>query len=76
MNIDPRGLDVIEWCDYMVDELNQFGPVPRLLDPREWRAWGEVVIQFQGLLKYSPPEPRFFDEWREWAERFNQAVTL
>lgn len=76
MTIDPRDMSVKEWCDYMVLELDVFGAAPILLDPDKWKDWARVVIEFPGVSKFGPPRPESFDDWRQWAIRFNQAVTL
>lgn len=76
MNIDPRGLTVIEWTDYMAPLLAPFGPIGRLDVPERWREWALSLVGLSGLSKYDVPNPLGFDDWREWAFRFNQAVEL
>lgn len=76
MIIDPRGLSVIEWTDYMTDELVGFSAPPRLDDPAEWLAWALAVCQSPRIAAFNPPSPIPFRDWREWAERFNQVVDL
>lgn len=60
----------------MVIELSKFGAVPVLTDPKAWQDWGRVVIEFPGISKFGPPQPRMFNDWQSWAIRFNQAVLL
>lgn len=76
MNIDPRGLDVVQWTEFTSLQLSGLTYVPRLLDPKNWRAWAFTVIQSPKVQAHAPPDPRYFDEWGEWATRFNQAVPL
>lgn len=76
MNIDPRFMEVQEWADVMVDELQGYSQPPRLDDPKEWREWALAVIQSPRIAAYNPPQPFTFSDWREWAMRFNQAVPL
>jgi hypothetical protein len=76
MIIDPRDLEVGDWTDYMGDELSGYVTPPRLDDPEQWKAWALVVVQAPGIAVSNPPDPRAFDDWREWAMRFQQAVTL
>lgn len=76
MIIDPRGLSVIEWTDYMNDELIGYSQPPRLDDPDEWRAWALIVSQSPRIAAFNPPNPAQFTDWAEWAERFNQVVDL
>ncbi len=76
MIIDPRHLEIIEWTDYMADELLGISSPPRLDDPEQWKAWALIVVQAPGIAKSNPPDPRHFDDWRDWAMRFQQTVTL
>lgn len=76
MNVDPRYMTVIEWTDFMVPLLVKAGRVPRLDNPQFWKEWALTLIQKPTIGQFSPPDPRHFDDWREWAMRFNQAVPL
>lgn len=72
--IDPRGMTVTDWCDTVTHTLRQYGPIPVLLTAESWPRWAVEVLQIPQVFKYSPPDPRGFDSWQEWAFRFNQAV--
>jgi len=74
--IDPRGLTVIEWTDYMSDELQGFSLPPRLDDPSQWQGWALSVCQSPRIASFNPPNPLQYSDWMEWAERFNQVVNL
>jgi len=75
--IDPRNIaSVSDWCDLMVQELSPVVLAPRLLDENEWRHWAVSIVSNPGIRQFQPPDPEFFDDWREWAIRFNQAVGL
>jgi hypothetical protein len=76
MIIDPRGLSVIEWTDFMTDELSGFSTPPRLDDPQQWQGWALVVCQSPRIARFNPPNPYQYANWLEWAERFNQTVEL
>lgn len=76
MNIDPRGLTIKEWCDYMVDELIAYGQAPVLQSETDWQLWGQHVSQLPGIAAKNPPDPRHFDNFYDWAERFNLTVLL
>lgn len=76
MNIYPRGLTVKQWCDFNVPLLAQYGQVPFLTVESEWQHWGEVISKNPGIAAFNPPNPRFFDDFYDWAERFNSAVPL
>lgn len=72
--IDPRGMHLAEWCDAATHTLNKYGPIPVLLAIEDWQQWAFDVLQLPRIAKYAPPDPRRFNDWREWVFRFNQAV--
>lgn len=72
--IDPHGFEVVEWVDRMTPELEPFGDVPELLEAKGWRDWAQAIIQNSLIANCQPPDPGFYEDWREWACRFNQAV--
>ena len=76
MNIDPRGMTVMQWTDAMTLELTGRSIPPRLDSPRTWQAWALVVSQSPRIATSNPPNPLEFDDWRDWAQRFNQTVNL
>lgn len=67
-------MDVIEWTDRMAETLPF--PVYRLFKAVDWRAWARNLIQYPTVSKFSPPDPDEFEDWQQWAERFNQVVEL
>lgn len=73
--IDPRFLTVQEWTDSMTFSLSNESDLPRLDDPKAWKEWAMNVLQDSLVSQMNPPDPRFFDDWREWALRFNQALS-
>ncbi len=74
--IDPRGMNVQDWTDFMVQSLTGLSQPPRLDNPKKWQTWALVVCQSPRIAALNPPNPLFFVDWREWAERFNQTVDL
>jgi hypothetical protein len=72
--IDPRGLEVVEWCDLVALPLAPFVTPTRLLDPALWKNWAMGIIGSTALAPFNPPDPRTFEDWRDWAFRFNQVV--
>lgn len=77
MNIDPRIVkDVVEWSDFMTAPLLPLSIFRRLDDPEKWQEWAYHLVQSQKIAAFNPPDPRLFDDWKEWAFRFNQVVPL
>ena len=72
-------MSVEEWTDFMIPLLVGFedsGRLPRLDNPEFWKEWALTLIQKPSIASKNPPDPRYFEDWREWAMRFNQAVPL
>lgn len=76
MNIDPRGMTVIEWTDRMALPLDSMVIPERLDDPKQWREWATNILDTPNFEGQNAPNPYQFDDWREWAMRFNQVVDL
>lgn len=65
-------MGVIEWTDQMAQTLPF--PVVRLFEVDNWKEWARNLIQYPTVSAFNPPDPEFFNDWREWAVRFNQVV--
>ena len=76
MNIDPRGMSVIEWTDSMGLVLSSMVIPERLDDPEQWREWAANILDTPSLEGQNAPNPYQFESWRDWAMRFNQVVDL
>lgn len=76
MIIDPRGLTVTDWCDSMALQLSAVMIPEKLLAPERWQDWARNVVQVPAISAFQPPSPNGFDDWSEWAFRFNQVVVL
>lgn len=72
--IDPRGFEVVEWCNLVALPLSTLVITPRLFDADLWKHWATGLVGSTALAPFNPPDPRPFEDWREWAFRFNQAV--
>lgn len=77
MSVDPRILDTFEeWVnatELSLRKLTILTPIPA---DENWKRWAYEVIQDPALEQYRPPDPTAFDDWREWATRFNETVPL
>jgi hypothetical protein len=76
MNLDPRYREAVDWCNDMVEEVERFGTAPIISEPDQWRGWAVQVCSFPDIAKSNPPNPLLFDDWQQWAIRFNQCVLL
>jgi len=74
MIIDPTGLSAVEWCNRVSGELSSLvSPFP-LRRERDWKIWARNVVRVPAVSAVSPPNPDAFEDWRDWAFRFNQAI--
>lgn len=74
--IDPRGMDVMEWTQRMALPLDIIGNPEQLMKPEEWREWAISISDTPTREGQNVPDPHQFDDWQEWAMRFNQVVEL
>jgi hypothetical protein len=74
--IDPRGMNVTQWTDFMTQSLTGLSQPPRLDNPTDWQIWALTVNQSPRIATFNPPNPLEFTNWRQWAERFIQTVVL
>lgn len=75
--IDPRFMTVIEWTDRMALELDKVDQlIFRLDDPDDWRSWALNILDTPNFEGQNLPDPENYDDWQEWAQRFNQVVDL
>lgn len=74
--VDPRGIaNVVEWADYMYPTIEQYGgTASRLFNEQDWQNWAAGLLAIGSIAQVNPPNPYQFDDWRDWAMRFNQAL--
>lgn len=71
---DPRYHSLQEWADLTVFDLENYGPIPRLMAETEWKNWGAGLVGINGISQQNPPSPYDYDDWQEWAYRFYQVL--
>ena len=71
---DPRYHSLQDWADFTVFDLENYGPIPRLMAEEEWQNWGAGLIGINGISQQNPPSPYDYDDWQEWAYRFYQVL--
>lgn len=76
ITIDVRNISAQEWTSKSAFFLAPYGNPPKLTDETEWRSWARTVTNFPTVAGLLPPRPEGFDDWREWAVRFNQVAQL
>ena len=69
MITQPVMIELRDWADQVVLDLDQYGPLMRLDDEADWQTWGTQFVTISGLSQKNPPDPRAFNDWREWTSR-------
>lgn len=69
----PSGLGLRDWADQIALDLDPYGAFGRLDDEERWQDWGMQFLNNM-TLKENLPVPYNFENWRDWAERFCQAL--
>ncbi len=75
-SIDPRYMTVTEWADRMNLLVDPICLPERLDDPEEWQDWATNLMDSCTNEGQNIPDPYAYDNWMDWAERFNQVVEL
>lgn len=69
----PSGLGLRDWADQIALDLDPYGALGRLDEEERWQDWGMQFLNNM-TLKENLPIPYNFENWRDWAERFCQAL--
>jgi hypothetical protein len=72
--VDPRGLTPREWCDYTADNLSGIMSPMKVDRDEDWRRFGAYALAQIRRFGVLPPDPLQFDDFEEWAFRFNQVI--
>lgn len=73
--INPEGMTAVEWTDRMSLLLPEV-LVMKINRDDEWKAWARHVLQSPRVSRYNPPNPDSYEDWKLWADRFNQTVLV
>lgn len=70
----PTNLELTDWANQVILDLDPYGAFGRLSDEANWQDW---AVQFLNntTIGRNPPIPYAYDDWREWAERFCQSLS-
>lgn len=70
----PSFMELHDWADQMMLDLDVYGALGRLDDETQWQNWAMQFLN-NTTLGRNLPMPYDFDDWRDWAERFAQALS-
>lgn len=70
----PTNMQLLDWADCVVLDLDNYGSFGRLGSEAQWQAWG---VQFLNntTIGRNLPNPYQFTDWREWADRMAQLLS-
>lgn len=71
----PYGMETRDWVDRTASNLARFVSVLKIQRGDEWRVWGSHVRQVLAVKGILTPDPDEFEDWTEWASRFNQIIS-
>ena len=69
----PSGMALRDWADQIALDLDSYGTFGRLDIESQWQDWAMQFLNTMSLGE-SIPVPYSFNNWRDWAERFCQAL--
>ncbi len=70
----PSFMELQDWADQMMLDLDIYGTLGRLDDETQWQNWAMQFLN-NTTLGRNLPLPYDFNDWRDWAERFAQALS-
>lgn len=70
----PQGMELRDWADQIILDLDAYGSFGRLNNDAEWQDWAMQYFNNSALGR-NFPLPYDFKDWREWAERFAQMLS-
>lgn len=71
---DHRDLSWEYWCAKMAElfSANQLGTVPE----EQWVDWAQGIAGIGYFTQSGCPDPRGFDNWRDWAAQLTGSMNL
>lgn len=73
--ISPVHIDLQHWADAMVQNVEKYGNLGRLLND-DWRGFGLNMMTLPALSGSVVPDPYSFDTWQDWASRLNENLSV
>ncbi len=67
-------MDLHTWANGVSSALGQYSTISNLVGD-DWRAWGMMFFNNPALDALSPPNPYFFEDWKEWGERLSETLS-
>lgn len=64
----PFGMNVMDWADQALMDLDSYGAFGKLENPDIWREWAMQFLN-NSVLGRNLPDPNSYTNWSDWAER-------
>jgi hypothetical protein len=62
------------WADSLVIDF-PYDNVPKLMDERDWREWGDTLVQEPTFVDNGAPSTKGFTKWEDWASDVYSALS-
>lgn len=72
--MQPINTTVEFWADSLVIDF-PYDNVPKLMDERNWREWGDSLVQENTFSDNGAPPTKTFTKWEEWATAVYNALS-
>ena len=63
----PKNISLKNWSDSLQLDLKDSHP-PLLLNEKNWKSWGNQLIQDNGFGSVGAPTTHGFSSWNDWAQ--------
>ncbi len=74
MSFDPRVMEFPAWSAMTAPLLQSFGSLPNSGTEAAWQAWASPIAAFPEFGSLQIPDPRAFQDWRDWALILNEKI--
>ena len=67
-------MELQAWANGVSYDLAQYSIISNL-NGDDWRGWAMMFFNNPKLDALNPPNPYFFDDWREWGARLSESLS-
>jgi hypothetical protein len=71
---DPNGMELQAWANGVALAAQQYSSISHL-SGEDWRGWGMMFFNNPTLDALNPPNPYFFEDWKEWGSRLSETLS-
>lgn len=75
MAFDPRFMDIESWSALTASVLRKYGQIQGQANEETWHDMADAIRSLPIWGPADIPDPKNFDDWREWAAHVYDAET-